>query len=70
MTKIEIGSISGVVIVDNPVPVNESIQSNGILLDIFINFVEAGGIVDELELVGTDGGSGRSEGSESGRFHL
>ena len=64
-----LGFVGVIVLVDEPVPENESLQSNSKLLDFFINFVVASSIIHEIELVGTDCGSGRGEGGESVRFH-
>ena len=44
---------------DEFVVVKESLLANGILLHFLICLVEAGGIIDKLELVGTDGSDGR-----------
>ena len=70
VTEIEVLSIGGVVLTDEPVVMHESFKAYRKLLDVLIDFVEAGCVLAELELVGTDGGSCSSEGSESDRFHL
>ena len=69
MTEDKVRSVGVVMFVDDPVPINESLKTHRKLLDVFINFVKAGGILGEFKLVGTDGGSGRSEDSKRDRFH-
>ena len=41
-------------LVDDSVPVLESLEAQGELFNVFIDFVEAGSIVGELEVVSTD----------------
>ena len=41
-------------LVDDSVPVLESLEAQGELVDVFINFVEACSVVGELEVVSTD----------------
>ena len=57
-------------LVDDSVPVLESLEAQGELLNVFIDFVEAGSIVGELEFVSTDSKSGRSEGGKGEGLHL
>ena len=59
----------GIVLVDDSVPICESLESQGKLLSVLIHFVKSGGIVHELELVRSDGGGSRSEDSESKSLH-
>ena len=71
MTEFKIlGFVAVVMLIDELVVVFESLEANGILLHVLIDFVIACCIVSELELVSTDGGGGRSEGSESDRSHV
>ena len=49
--KNEVGIVGVVVIVDDPVPKNESLKSNGKLFNLLIYFVEFGNIIEELELI-------------------
>ena len=64
-----IGLVWAVMLVDKPVPVCKPLKTISILYHVIIRLVEAGDVVDELELVGTDGGSGSNEGRESERVH-
>ena len=70
MSHNEVLSVAVVMLVDEPVVVRESLEAYGELFDVFINFVELGRIVGELEVVGTDGGGGRSEGGKGEGSHL
>ena len=56
-----LGFVAVVMRVYDPVPIHESLEAHGKLFDVPIDFVKAGGIVCELEFVGTDGGGGRSK---------
>ena len=70
MTELKVlGFVTVIVIVDETVPVNETLQSKGKLFDFLIYFVVAGNIVEELKLVGTDGSGGRSKCSNNEIFH-
>ena len=62
--------ISAIMLVDKLVVMYKPLKSNRILLHVRIDLVKAGGVVDELELVGTDGSGSRCEGRESEGFHL
>ena len=68
VTKLEVGTVGVVVLIDEPVPMRVSLETRHELLNILVNLVKSGGVINELELVGTDGG-GRREASKSGRFH-
>ena len=71
VSEVEVlGAVGIVVLVYHLVPINESFEAQGELLNVFIDFVEAGNIVGELEVVGTDSGGGRGESGKSERFHL
>ena len=70
VAKSKVGTIGVVVLVYDPVPIYESFEAQSELLDVFINFVEFGSIVGELEFVGIDGESGRSEGGKGEGLHL
>ena len=48
----------------------ESLQTHFEFLDVVIHLIEAGVVVGELQLVGTNGGDGRSEGGKCERTHL
>ena len=69
MSEGEAGTVGIVMLVDDSVPVLESIRAQGELFDVFIDFVEAGGVVGELKVVSTDGNSGRSEGGKGKGLH-
>ena len=69
MTESEVYSVAVVVLPDESVVMHKSLEAHRKLLGVFIKLVIAGGIVGELELVGTDGGGDRNEGSKSERFH-
>ena len=60
----EARTVGGVMIVDENVPMNESLKSKGKLFDFLINFVKSSDIVEEIELIGTDGGRGECSNSE------
>ena len=70
MAEFEILTIGVVVLVDYPVPIHESLEAHGKLFNVPIDFVKAGSIVSELDFVGTDSGSSRSEGGKSDRLHI
>ena len=57
-------------LLDDPVPIYESLETQGELFNVFIDFVESGCIVRELDFVGTDSGSDRSECGKGEGFHL
>ena len=59
-----------VVLCDDSVVVHKSLKTKCKLLHVLVNFVEAGNIIHEVELVGTDGGGGRSKGGKSEILHL
>ena len=66
----DVGIAGGVVLLDEDVGDEESLEARSELLDVLIHLVEAGGVVDELELVGAEGDGDGSEGSESEGFLL
>ena len=61
---------SSVVLGDDSVIVHKSLKTKFKLLDVIVNFVEAGNIIHEVEPVDTDGGGGRSKCSKSEILHL
>ena len=56
VTKGEVG-LGGIVLVDDSVPVLESLEACCKLFDVLICLVKSGGVVGELKVVSTDGGS-------------
>ena len=56
-------TFSVVVLMDELVVVCESLEAHRKLLDVLVDLVKAGNILDKLELVRTDGGDGSGEGS-------
>ena len=69
MTKDVVGTIGGVLIVDYPFPVHELLKSKGKLFDLLIYFVKTRCIIEEIELIGTDSGSGGDKSSNSEGLH-
>ena len=59
MTEGKVG-LGGIVLDDEPVMVHKSLEACNKLLNVLICLVKAGGVVDELELISTDGVRGGS----------
>ena len=70
MSKGELGTVGVVVLIDDSVPVLESLEAHCKLLDVFVEFIIPGSIVRELEVLSTYGGGGRSEGGKGEGSHL
>ena len=60
MAEVEVNSVCSVVLTNEPVVMDKSLEARCKLLNVLIDLVKAGGVLDKLELFGTDGGCGRS----------